>query len=185
MLQRKVANSHISFGVFSELNRQPRDNSDRHRHPLLELADMLHAAWNVRLHTAWIVRLLPRSDGLERCGRLGQPSASFGRADNITCTLVMLLAGCETKPPAPPATSEDREQALSALNACLQAAARKLDDGKSEASTVVLALRPSCAAEFARSRDLYARSLSSQASQLYHKMDDQTFKHAATNAVLE
>ena len=97
----------------------------------------------------------------------------------------MLLAGCETKPPAPSATSEDREQALSALNACLQAAARKLDDGKSEASTVVLALRPSCAAEFAHSRDLYARSLSSQASQMYHKMDDQTFKRAATNAVLE
>ena len=103
----------------------------------------------------------------------------------ITCTLVTLLAGCETKPPAPPATSEDREQALSALNACLQAAARKLDDGRSEASTVALALRPSCAAEFARSRDLYARSLSSQASQMYHKMDDQTFKRAATNAVLE
>ena len=100
----------------------------------------------------------------------------------ITCTLVMLLAGCETKPQAPPATSEDREQAL---NACLRAAARKLDDGRSEASTVALALRPSCTAEFARSRDIYARSISSQASQMYHKMDDQTFKRAATNAVLE
>ena len=80
----------------------------------------------------------------------------------------MLLAGCETKPPAPRATSEEREQALSALNACLQAAARKLDDGRSEASTVALALRPSCAAEFARSRDASARSLNSQqASQAY------------------
>ena len=48
----------------------------------------------------------------------------------ITCTIVTLLAGCETKPPAPPATSGEREQAVIALNACLQTAARKLDDAK-------------------------------------------------------
>ena len=37
---------------------------------------------------------LPRSDGLERCGRLGSPSASFGRADyhhvhtcNVACRM--------------------------------------------------------------------------------------------------
>ena len=104
----------------------------------------------------------------------------------ITCTIVTLLAGCETKPPAPPpATSGEREQAVIALNACLQAAARKLDDGKSEASTVASALRPSCSAEFARSRDLYARGLSSQQASQYHLQDDQAFKQAATNAVLE
>ena len=103
----------------------------------------------------------------------------------ITCTIVTLLAGCETKPPAPPATSGEREQAVIALNACLQTAARKLDDGKSEASTVALALRPPCSAEFARSRDLYARGLSSQQASQYHRQDDQAFKQAATNAVLE
>ena len=98
----------------------------------------------------------------------------------------MLLAGCETKQQAPPATSGEREQALSALNACLQAAARKLDDGRSEAGTVALALRPSCATEFAHSRDASARSLNSQqASQAYHRMDDQAFKQAATAAVIE
>ena len=104
----------------------------------------------------------------------------------IACALAILLAGCETKP-APPAaaTSEEREQALIVLNACLQAAARKLDDGRSEASTVALSVRPSCAAEFARSRDVYARSLNPQASQMYHRMDDQAFKQAATAAVLE
>ena len=104
----------------------------------------------------------------------------------ITCIFVMLLAGCETKPQAPPATSEEREQALSALNACLQAAARKLDDGRSEASTVALVLRRSCAAEFAHSRDALLAALSSQqASQVYHRMDEQAFKQAATSAVIE
>jgi len=102
-----------------------------------------------------------------------------------TCTIVTLLAGCETKTPAPPATSGEREQAVVALNACLQVAARKLDDGKSEANTVALALKPSCATEFALSRDLYARSLSSQQASQYHRQDDQAFKQAATNAVLE
>ena len=91
---------------------------------------------------------LPRSDGL------GSAVADSERRVGalavriiITCIFVMLLAGCETKQQAPPATSAEREQARSALNACLQAAARKLDDGRSEASTVALALRPSCTAD--------------------------------------
>ena len=103
----------------------------------------------------------------------------------ITCTLAMLVTGCETKPPAPPATSEEREQALSSLNDCLQAAARKLDDGGSEASKVALNLRPSCAAEFARSRDAYARTLTSQQASQYHRQDEKAFIQAATNAVVE
>jgi hypothetical protein len=103
----------------------------------------------------------------------------------VTCTLVMLLAGCETKAPVPPATSKEREQALSALNDCLQVAARRLDDGKSEATKVAWNLRSSCAAEFARSRDAYARSLNSQQASQYHRQDDQAFTQAATNAVLE
>ena len=138
------------------------------------------------------VRMWPKADiviGLVALAyRLRQTRSAEGASAVliiITCTIVTLLAGCETKPPAPPATSEEREQAVVTLNACLQAAAKKLDDRKSEASTVALALKPSCAAEFARSRDLYARSLSSQQASQYHRQDDQAFKQAATNAVLE
>jgi hypothetical protein len=40
-------------------------------------------------------------------------------------------------------------------------------------------------AEFARSRDVYARSLSPMASQMYHRMDDQAFMQVATAAVLD
>jgi len=97
----------------------------------------------------------------------------------------MFLAGCETKPSPTPATSSEREQALEVLNDCLQAAARTLDDGKTEASKVASNLKPSCAAEFTRSRDLYARSLNSQQANQYHRQDEQAFTQAATNAVLE
>jgi hypothetical protein len=67
----------------------------------------------------------------------------------------------------------------------LHAAAIKLDDGRSEASTIALGLRPSCADEFARSRDLYAQSLNPAAAQIFHRTDDQAFVQLATAAVLE
>ena len=98
------------------------------------------------------------------------------------CALVLMLAGCVARPPQ--ATDQERTEALTALEACLHAAARKLDDGRSEASTIALGLRPSCAAEFARSRDVFARHLSPAASQMYHRTDDEAFIQVATAAVL-
>ena len=98
------------------------------------------------------------------------------------CTLALLLAGCTTSPPK--ASDQERNEVMPALNACLDAAARKLDDGKSEASTIALGLRPSCTAEFARSREVYARSLNPMASQMYHRMDEEAFMQVATAAVL-
>jgi hypothetical protein len=62
---------------------------------------------------------------------------------------------------------------------------RKLDDGRSEASTIALGLRRSCAAEFARSRDAYASQLNPAASQMFHRMDDQAFIQVAAAAVLD
>jgi hypothetical protein len=93
------------------------------------------------------------------------------------------LAGCAAaKPPA--ATEDERKEALQALNVCLSAAARKLDDGKSDASTIALALRPSCAAEFARSRDVFGRELNPAAARMYHRTDDDAFVQVATSIVL-
>jgi hypothetical protein len=96
--------------------------------------------------------------------------------------IALTLAGCVTKPPA--ASDRDRDAALLALNACLDAAARKLDDGTSEASTIALGMRPACAAEFARSRDVYASNLNPAAAQVFHRTDDQVFIQVATAAVL-
>jgi hypothetical protein len=99
------------------------------------------------------------------------------------CILALTLGGCATKPPA--ATNQERDDAMAALDSCLHAAARKLDDGRSEASTIALGLRPSCAGEFARSRDVYGSQLNPAASQIYHRTDDQAFIQVATAAVLD
>jgi hypothetical protein len=100
------------------------------------------------------------------------------------CTLALALADCVATPP-PQATDQERSEVLMTLEVCLHAAAKKLDDGRSEASTVALGLRPSCAGEFARSRDIYARSLNPAAAQIFHRSDDQAFMQTATAVVLD
>jgi hypothetical protein len=101
----------------------------------------------------------------------------------VACTLALTLAGCASNPPQ--ATDQERNEAMTALDACLHAAARKLDDGRSEASTIALGLRPSCAAEFVRSRDVYGRQLNPAARQMYDDKEQAAFIQIATAAVLE
>ena len=84
------------------------------------------------------------------------------------CAVALMLAGCATKSPA--ATEQERIDAMAALDSCLHAAARKLDDGRSEASTIAL---------------VYGDQLSPLGSQIYHRMDDQVFIQVATAAVLD
>ena len=67
------------------------------------------------------------------------------------CAVALMLAGCATKSPA--ATEQERIDAMAALDSCLHAAARKLDDGRSEASTIAL---------------VYGDQLSPLGSQIYH-----------------
>jgi hypothetical protein len=74
---------------------------------------------------------------------------------------------------------------MMALDFCLRAAARKLDDGRSEASTIALGLRPSCAGEFARSRDVFGRNLNPTAREIYDQKDQAAFIQVATSVVLE
>ena len=97
--------------------------------------------------------------------------------------LGLLLAGCATGPRQ--VTAQEHDAAVLAFNECLGAAARRLDDGTSEASIVALGLRPSCAAEFARSRNMFASSLSPGAQRMFHQRDAQAFIQAATAVVLE
>lgn len=99
------------------------------------------------------------------------------------CTVLLILVGCATRPPE--ASQQQQNEGLEALVACLHAAARKLDDGRSEASTIALGLRPSCAGEFARSRDVAASSLNPAAAQIFHRSDDASFMQIATAIVLD
>jgi hypothetical protein len=82
------------------------------------------------------------------------------------CLFALAVVGCATKPPE--ATDQERTDATRAFIACVHAAAVKLDDGKSDASTIALATRPSCAAEFARVTDTYARGMNPDESNMYH-----------------
>ena len=100
--------------------------------------------------------------------------------------LASTLAGCAAAPPpaaAPPVRASELEH-HDALTTCLNAAAIKLDDGRSEVSTIALGLRPLCAAEFARSRDVYAHGLNPAAAEMFHRADDDAFMEMATIAVL-
>jgi hypothetical protein len=96
--------------------------------------------------------------------------------------IALMVAGCIAS--APVATDRQRDDALLTLNTCLDTAARKLDDGTSEASTIALGMRPACAREFAWSRDVYASNLNPAAAQIFHRSDDQAFIQLATAAVL-
>jgi hypothetical protein len=98
------------------------------------------------------------------------------------CALASIAAGCAAKPSV--TSDQERNDAMLALDACLHSAARSLDDGRSEADTIALGLRPSCAAQFVLSRDVYASQLNAAAAQLYHRTDDQAFMQLATAAVL-
>jgi hypothetical protein len=93
------------------------------------------------------------------------------------------LSGCATKPPE--VTDQERNDAMNALISCLHAAAKKLDDNRSEASTVALGLRSLCAAEFAPSREVYGRHLNPAARQMYDRKEQEAFIQIATTAVLD
>jgi hypothetical protein len=103
-------------------------------------------------------------------------------ACTLALTLAGCLSGCASSPP--PVTEQERSDATDAYMACLVAADRKLDDNRSDASTIALALRPFCAAQFARSYDLFGRNLSPVAREMYDEQADATFLRVATAVVL-
>jgi hypothetical protein len=80
---------------------------------------------------------------------------------------------------------EEENDANYALVACLHTAAQRLDDRRSDASAVALGLRPACAGEFARFRQIAGRNLNPAARQIFRRNDDQSFMQIATMIVLE
>jgi hypothetical protein len=81
-------------------------------------------------------------------------------------------------------TEQEKNEASEAFIACLVATDRSLDDHISDASTIALALRPSCNAQFAQSFELGARGLSPYGQELYDSHADAVFLRMATAVVV-
>lgn len=91
---------------------------------------------------------------------------------------LVLLAGCATHPV--PATKAQIDESLTAYIGCLDAAARLLDDGKSEPLSIAPAVRGSCRVEFTRSVDLESQGLNARARLMFRqraepRIDDAVF----------
>ncbi len=101
----------------------------------------------------------------------------------LICWLASGVFGCATKPPE--ATAQETDQVFNALFACLHAAAKKLDDNRSDATSIAMAMKPLCAGEFSQSRDIEGRRLNPTARVLYDRKELEAFLSIATTVVLD
>jgi hypothetical protein len=84
----------------------------------------------------------------------------------------------------PPATEKEKRDALFAYFSCLDAAAREMDDGRSDASTIALAIKSLCASQFARTVELEGGGLNPAARRLFESKVQDSQLEMATQAVL-
>jgi hypothetical protein len=86
--------------------------------------------------------------------------------------------------PQPPATEKEKRDAFFAYFSCLDAAAREMDDGRSDAPTIALGIKALCASQFARTVELEGRSLGPAARRLFEGKVQDSQLEMATQAVL-
>jgi hypothetical protein len=84
----------------------------------------------------------------------------------------------------PPATEKEKRDAFFAYFSCLDTAAREMDDGRSDASTIALGIKSLCASQFARTVELEGRSLNPAARQLFESKAQSSQLEMAAQAVL-
>jgi hypothetical protein len=84
----------------------------------------------------------------------------------------------------PPATEKEKRDAFFAYFSCLDAAAREMDDGRSDASTIALGIKSLCASQFARTVELEGRSLNPAARRLFESKAQNSQLEMAAQAVL-
>jgi hypothetical protein len=98
--------------------------------------------------------------------------------------VLFLAAGCSTAPQAPFSGAE-LDAAMRADIACLADAARKVDDLKSDAGTVAVAIRGMCSATYARERQIAGQNMNPQVRLMFlHGIDERRFE-IPTTIVLE
>jgi hypothetical protein len=68
---------------------------------------------------------------------------------------------------------------------CLHSAALKMDDGKSDAASVALAIEPLCAKEFENSISIYGQGMNPEAQAMFENNVQGRQMELATMAVLD
>ena len=84
----------------------------------------------------------------------------------VGAVLFLALAACGSATP-PPASTAEMDAVTTALSNCLGQAAERLDDGKSDAATIALAMQPMCATQFSQFEEANGRTLNPAAYNLY------------------
>ena len=88
------------------------------------------------------------------------------------------------RPQQPPATEREKRDAFFTYFSCLDAAAREMDDDRSDASAIALGIKSLCASQFASTVELEARSLNPAARRLFESKAQNSQLQMATQAVL-
>jgi hypothetical protein len=99
--------------------------------------------------------------------------------------IAICLFGCTNASSVVEASSQEKTDTFDALFACLHSAAKKLDDGRSDATSIAFGMRPICEGEFRRTRDIEGRKLNPMARRLYDQKDSEAFLSIATTVVLD
>jgi hypothetical protein len=84
-----------------------------------------------------------------------------------------------------PATEQEKSDAMGAYISCLHSAARKIDDGKSDAMSVALALKPLCVAEFRKSITTHSQGMNPEARRMFEDRIEARQLAFCTTVVLE
>ena len=80
---------------------------------------------------------------------------------------------------------DEKSDAMRAYISCLHSAPRKIDDGKSDAMSVALALKPLCVAEFTKSVKIQGQGMNPQARRMFEDRVAARQLEIGTTAVLE
>ena len=98
--------------------------------------------------------------------------------------LFLCLTACASSAP-PPASAAEIDAASGNLANCLGRAAEQLDDGKSDAATIGLAIEPLCTAQFSQLSAVIGRGLNPAAYNLYLEKNTASQLEIATGMVLK
>ena len=83
------------------------------------------------------------------------------------------LLACASESPPPASDKEERAVSKAYLD-CLMSASIKLDDQRSDASTIGLAAEGSCANEWIANKEVFGRSMNPAARKLFYAKVDAT-----------